>query len=107
MLLLSLNEAFPRRTTDLLLGLAKADELIVSGEGVLECAPLLASDLVYYVELGERIPNGIDAVCQAHEIRYLLRLTGKGRSVVEAWKRGDQKGVVTAKGASPDHETAA
>jgi hypothetical protein len=94
MLLLSLNEGFPRQTMDLLLGLAKLDakvkNLVVSGEGVLQCAGLIASDLVVVVMLhampGEEL--------YAHEERYLLRLSDKGRSLIEAWKRGRQEDIV-------------
>jgi len=90
MLLLSLNEAFDRRAVDLLLALDKSkDSILVSGDGLLNCAALLASDMVranaMYHELGE---SAIGAV-------YELKLTNKGKSFVHAWKRGDQRAAVT------------
>jgi hypothetical protein len=93
MLLISLNEGFPRQTMDLLLGLAKADTLIVSGEGVLQCAALLASDLVEF----DPTPEGgffLSKGAEPHEQRYRLELSKKGRLLVDAWKRGSQEEVV-------------
>jgi hypothetical protein len=50
MLLLALNEAFDRHSVDLLLALDITGIVYVSGEGVLECASLIAAGLV------ERLP---------------------------------------------------
>ncbi len=46
MLLLAINEAFDRRSVDLLLALDLTGMLFVSGEGVLECAALIEAGLV-------------------------------------------------------------
>jgi hypothetical protein len=94
MLLISLNEGFPRQTMDLLLGLAKLETtvkgLVLSGEGVLQCTVLLASDLVA-VEMLHAMPG---ETMYAHEERYLLHLTARGRLLVDAWKRGKQEDIV-------------
>lgn len=84
-LLLSLNQAFDTRTVDILLALDVLDDgLFISGDAVLNCAPLITSEMIrvepLYHELGS---EAIGAV-------YHIELTSKGRSFVKAWKRGDQ-----------------
>jgi hypothetical protein len=86
--LLSLNEAFDRRSVDLLLALDKLKEgLLVSGDGVLTCAPLIASDMVQQEPIYREVGDGLDA-------SYEVALTNKGRAFVHAWKRGDQAAAV-------------
>ena len=90
MLLLSLNEGLDRRALDILLTLEKVEHLMVSGEGVLACASLIAAD---FIKIDTDSKGGLFSG-ERYEERYWIKLTGKGRSVVSAWKRGDQKGVV-------------
>jgi hypothetical protein len=86
--LLSLNEAFDRRSVDLLLALDKVkDGLLVSGDGVLTCAPLVASEMVQIEPIYHEVGDGLDAV-------YHVDLTNKGRAFVHAWKRGDQAAAI-------------
>lgn len=88
MLLLSLNEAFDRRSIDLLLALDRVGRLYVSGDGVLGCASLIAADLVSITEgrKGEKATYHNDS-----HIIYTIELTNKGKQVVDGWKRGDQR----------------
>jgi hypothetical protein len=78
MLLLSLNEAFDKRSIDTLLALNSTGPLHVSGEGVLDCPGLIASGLVK--------PEIVRFADQ-----YKVSLTAKGTQLVEAWKNGDQE----------------
>lgn len=86
MLLLAVNEAFDRRSVDLLLALDKIGNTFVSGEGVLECASLIAAGFVErgYYNIGGPIPM------------YSVSLTDRGRAMVNAWKHGDQRAAVEA-----------
>jgi hypothetical protein len=88
MLLLSLNEGFDRRSIDILLTIGKAGVLWVSGDGVLECAALVASELV----LQDLVITGPGA----GQGNYQLKLTGKGKLFVAAWKKGDQAAAINA-----------
>lgn len=90
LLLLSLNEGFDRSSLDVLLALEKVDHLLVSGEGVLACASLIAADLV---KIDTESHGGMFSDERYGE-RYWVEVTEKGRSVISAWKRGDQEGVV-------------
>lgn len=92
MLLLSLNEGFDRRSLDVLLTLAQVDHLMVSGEGVLECASLIAGDLV---QVDIETKGGLFS-SEEYRHKYWIELSEKGRAVVAAWIRGDQNGVVNA-----------
>lgn len=92
MLLLSMNEGFDRRSIDLLLALGKVDYLMVSGEGVLDCAALIAADLVK-VDTSSR--GGLFSSGGSYDEKYWVELSEKGRLLVAAWKRGDQEGAVT------------
>ena len=86
MLQLAMNEAFDRRAIDLLLTFDKINHVFVSGEGVLQCASLIAAGLVERREYqtGSPIPD------------YSVNLTKRGRAMVKAWKQGDQKGATEA-----------
>lgn len=88
MLLLAINEAFDRRSADILLTLADAGHLFVAGEGVLKCAPLIAGGFVRCArfQTGPVIPS------------YQISLTDKGTRFVKAWKDGKQKEAI-----SPDN----
>ena len=92
MLQLSLNEAFDKKSINMLLTFAKRNYIDVSGEGVLECSSLIAADLVEVRQLtgtlGEPSSNG---PCKAI---YSLKLTQKGKLFIEAWKKGDQEAAI-------------
>jgi len=81
LLLLALNEAFDRKLVDLLLALNKVNDVHVSGDGVLQCSPGIASGLI----LLER---------RRHSDDYWVSLSEKGRRFVQAWEKGDQRAAV-------------
>ena len=87
MVLLSLNEGFDRKSIDILLLLHKIGELLLSGEGVLDSAAVISSGLVNIIPIHKVIDGYPDVI-------YKVELTEKGHQMVEAWQRGDQKGVV-------------
>ncbi|HEY9165874.1 MAG TPA: HNH endonuclease signature motif containing protein [Candidatus Kryptonia bacterium] len=89
MLLLSLNEAFDKRSLDFLLALDKIEDgLFVSGEGVLTCSSLVASDMITVEQI---VQEGIREL----DVTYHISFTAKGRSFVKAWKAGDQNAAVS------------
>ena len=91
MLLLAINEAFDRRSVDLLLALDATGMLFVSGEGVLECAALVAAGLVQrgsYNDGRRAFPT------------YSVSLTEKGTALVAAWKQGNQALAVSGQNAT-------
>jgi hypothetical protein len=82
-LLLALNQAFDTRLVDLLLALRKLEAVIVSGDGVLQCAQGVASGL-------------IEVTFRVQPENYVVRLTGKGRRFVEGWEAGDEQAAIGA-----------
>lgn len=93
MLLLTINEAYDRKTVDVLAALGKVGILFVSGDGLLACASLVAADLVavdvwgtpgHTQRLGIQVPA------------YRLSLTPRGQNLLSAWKEGDQAAAVSA-----------
>lgn len=82
-LLLALNEAFDRKLVDLVLTLHKVKEIHVSGDGVFQCSPGIASDLI-------RLET------RQHSDDYWVSLSEKGRRFVQAWEQGDQRAAVEA-----------
>ena len=88
LLLLSLNEGLDKSSIDLLLALHKANRVFVSGDGLLNCAPLIASGLINHTE---HMPGGV-----IQNIRYQLELSDKGRLLVDGWKRGDQQAALNS-----------
>jgi hypothetical protein len=89
MLQLALNEAYDKKSINLLLTVAKSGRIDVSGEGVLECAALIASDLLQSEMLVGA--SGQAARGGPSKSIYVIELTEKGKLFVEAWKKGDQK----------------
>jgi hypothetical protein len=83
MLLLAINEAYDRRSIDILLALDRLGDLHVFGDGVLSCAPLVATGLV---QCGQQ--------WMGHQIMYKIELTGHGKTFVTAWKAGDQEAAI-------------
>jgi hypothetical protein len=89
MLLLAVNEAFDRRAVDTLLAIARLGMIRrLSGEGVLQLAPLIAAGFV------SLRPHLIDGQ-QPYESMYLAELTERGKSFVDHWKIGDQLNAIT------------
>ena len=85
MILLSLNEGYDKKAINILLTLDKVQILYVSGDGVLECASLIASDLVEKRDfnVGKVIPE------------YRIQLTKKGERLMHEWKSGNQSEAIT------------
>lgn len=83
LLLLALNEAFDRKLVDMVLTLHKEKELHVSGDGVLQCSPGIASGLILLEK-------------RRHSDDYWVSLTEKGHRFVQAWEEGDQRAAVEA-----------
>jgi hypothetical protein len=83
MLLLAINEAYDRRSIDILLALDKMGLIYVSGDGILACAPLIAGQLV------SSTYNMYQNVCT-----YRILITDRGKAFVQAWKRGDQEAAI-------------
>lgn len=103
MLILSLNEGFDKRSIDMLLALDKVERLMVSGEGVLGCAALIATELVE-IDTDSKIERAtgsrgflFSGLSEYYQEWYWVKLSEKGSSLVKAWKRGDQQGAVTGK----------
>ena len=76
MLLITVNEAYDRRTVDLLIALHKEGTLALSGG---DCAPLIASGLVEMTQ----VQNG-------PLVTYFPKLNDRGKLFVEGWLAGDQ-----------------
>ena len=105
-LLLSLNEAFDKRSINILLALDKVDSIIVSGDGLLDCASLIASGIVkveWRGGSGGLFGGGLFSSDKKNPIKdtiedgqYWIELSEKGHLLVSAWKQGDQKGAVNA-----------
>lgn len=109
MLLLSLNEAFDKHSINILLALDKVRNVIISGEGLLNCASLIASGLINVKWLGgDRNNSSLQylGMLPAHdnnpvkdtikEGQYSIELSQKGHLLVSAWKNGDQAKAVSA-----------
>lgn len=90
--LVALSAAFDRQAIDRLLFLDQAREpkLVVSGDGVLRFASLIAAGLARF---SMQIFKPMEGV-----YLYRVRLTEKGARLVEAWRRGDRLGVERALG---------
>ena len=86
MLLLALNEALDKKSIDILLTLEIVGMTFVSGEGVLDCASLIAAGLV------ERTTYNIGGPIPA----YAIGLTAKGHAMVTGWKSGNQSAALGA-----------
>lgn len=93
MLLLAINEAFDRRSVDMLLAIFK-DGCIkrIKGDGVLQLAPLIASSLVNVREYYQEYNAG--TIAQAFTQEYLAELTEKGTLFVQGWLNGDQQAAI-------------
>ena len=86
-LLLALNEAFDRRSVELLLALDRIGMTTCSGDGLVWFAALLASGFVK----SQTICGLVNA---PNFGKHEIKLSEKGRIFVDAWKRGDQEVAV-------------
>jgi len=89
MILLSINEGYDRRSIDTLLALDRMNSLFLSGDGVLACSSLVATELISVTEFQQRVN-------EPNTKTYHVHLTDRGRLLVEAWKRGDQQAAIDA-----------
>jgi hypothetical protein len=88
LLLMALNEAFDRRTIDLLLALQHTGNWLLSaGDALPDYAPLIVSGLAEVQVL-------LGAPVEPNFGKMRVYLSDKGRSFIEAWKRGDQAAAV-------------
>ena len=98
-MLVTLSNAFDREAIDLLLFLNKIptehqNYLIVSGDGLLKFAGLIAADLVKCSKIQQaRWQQAEGAVTT-----YVIELSAKGRLVTTAWRDGDRSAVAKALG---------
>ena len=91
---MSLNEAFDRRSINLLITIARQKCIDMSGEGVIECSSLIASGLASSkIFLHAQGPRGNRAGMPVKSI-YKVELTEKGRLFYDAWMKGDQKEAI-------------
>lgn len=91
-LLVALNDAFDRRSMDLLLFLHSHQDsgvpMVYSADGVLQFVPLIAAKLVK-IGSSSYTSGGRDGSVAASG--HQLTLTPKGRTLVEVWSAGDQR----------------
>lgn len=84
MLLLAINEAFDRKSVDLLLALDHLGSVRLSGDGLLLCASLIGGGLV------KQSPRSTGTAFPLYEVE----LSERGKAFVNAWKSGDQNAAV-------------
>ena len=92
MLLLSINEAFDKRTVALLQTIGNVGEIYLSGDGLLDCAELVAGEFVN----AERFGHAAHGMVRIVVPYYHVSLTERGRRLIAAWKNGDQVEAVAA-----------
>lgn len=87
--LITLNEAFDKKSIDLLLALNKIGKLYVSGEGVLNWSALISANLVNVEREEYTLAEEPCALFGPWKIRnevYTIELTERGKLLIEAWK---------------------
>ncbi len=109
MLQLTLNEAFDKKSIDILLALDYIGGVIITGDGLLNCSALIASNLIHVTDnwvgkekqkgsfgmgLSVRSSDWIDVDKPLSVGQYRISLTKKGQSLVTAWKNGNQNDAV-------------
>lgn len=82
LILLSINEAFDRRSVDILLMLSQIPKITLRGEGILEISSLISSNLVFWHQM--------------HTDSFDITLSEKGRIFVDAWKNGELEKALEA-----------
>jgi HNH endonuclease len=90
-MLVAISRAFDLDAVDRLLFLSplKKDFLIVTGDGVLQFARLIAANLV---EVKQMANNNFQIVT------YALNITQKGKQLIDAWRAGDRARLKIAVG---------
>ena len=92
-MLVAIGRAFDVDAIDrlLFLNMCPPDYLVVSGDGVLHFARLIAAGLV---NVAMKANNNWQIVT------YAVNISNKGRQLVQAWQQGDRKGISNALGQS-------
>ena len=87
-MLVVLTNAFDAETVDRLLFLSKTkpEDLVVSGDGILQFYRVIAADLAKHRRLDEWTVGNTPVPVS---YRYLIELTPKGRRLIDAWVAGD------------------
>jgi len=83
----------------MLIALDKLEGIMLWGDGVLNCAALVASGMVSVEEKHEEIEVSgfLLGPYKEHRVqKYWIELSRKGRHFVKAWKKGDQNAAVKA-----------
>jgi hypothetical protein len=93
-LLLAINEAFDRRSVDTLLALDRLKNLYITGDGVLQCAALIASGLVEVRSGQHDLVAGAPRWDMGGPPLYTVSLSGRGSAFVSAWKEGKQSEAI-------------
>ena len=93
-MLLALNEAFDRRTIDLLLALRTLHNHYVTGDGVLQCAALVASGYVIVRPGQHDLQEGAPRWDTGGPPLYTLSLSERGERFVEGWQEGNQEQAI-------------
>jgi len=90
-MLVAISRAFDLDAVDRLLFLCplQKDALIVSGDGLLQFARLIAANLASFEQ---KANNNFQIVT------YAINISGKGRYIIEAWRKGDRAGLAKALG---------
>ncbi|WP_159452315.1 HNH endonuclease [Singulisphaera sp. GP187] len=89
-LLMALNEAFDRKSVDLLLALERAGGgTVCTGDGLGDYAGLIASG---YLNITWKESSHSDRAFTWG--KHQVYLSDKGKAFLEAWKRGDQSAAV-------------
>jgi hypothetical protein len=106
-LLVALNGAFSRESTELLLYLAEplVGTFTYKPEGILRFAGLVAAGLVEILFEGHRDYFTAKELIATNESFWTesmrVRLSEKGKLLVDSWKKGDQAEYLTALGVAP------
>jgi hypothetical protein len=89
--LLALNEAFDRKSVDVLLAMRITGDLAITADGLLQCAGLLTSGLV---EIKLNVKGTATGFVSADVLK--LELSDKGKAFVEGWLAGNEQHAVGA-----------
>lgn len=93
-LLLALNEAFDRGTIDLLLALRTLHNHYVTGDGVLQCAALVASGYVVVRPGQHDLQEGAPRWDLGGPPLYTISLSERGEHFVDGWREGSQEQAI-------------
>ena len=95
-MLVSIGQGFDKNAIDCLLFLdsfSKEESPIISGDTVMKYSKLIASGLIKYkLRYQREMRTGFKEILSERPLLgYTLSLTPKGKMVVSAWKKGDQR----------------